>query len=161
MEFEQKREGDNQAFVTAQNELQQMVMNIPEQFRTPQMLEQARAQLETVRTAQAQQLLQRVPSWADTASFEADQAVMLPHIAEYGFTEQEYGQIYDARLIAYVRANALREKRLKDALSVAMSKRQRKPSKQNTSGVGKQSKPSERGKREERGAAVAQLLSGK
>lgn len=116
-EWEQEQVTGRAALADAREEIATLFRMIPEQMRTPQMLAQARQQLAGVRDEQARSLLTRVPSWKDETAKEADMAAMREHLEPFGFGSDELSGVYDARLLAYVRHNALREQRLTAALA--------------------------------------------
>jgi len=108
----------------ARDELQQLVALIPEQARTPEMMARATAEYERVRNEEARKLLQRVPEWRDHQRYTAEKEVMASHLEPFGFSGDELESVVDSRLMAYVRHNALREKRIEAALASARSKRE-------------------------------------
>lgn len=112
LEWETARETERAAMGQATAELQTLLGMIPAEARSPAMIRAAQEKLEVVRAAEQQKLLARVPSWRDPAQFQADLEVIGPHIEGFGFSKDEFGGVYDARLLAYIRHNALREQRL-------------------------------------------------
>lgn len=104
-------------------ELQQMLGMIPAQMRTPEMLQRARQELAQSKEIETRALLDRVPEWRDPKVFEADQPVILEHIEQFGFGADDWGGLLDHRLQAYVRHNAMRERRIAELLQQAKGKR--------------------------------------
>jgi hypothetical protein len=146
-------------------ELQALVGMIPEQMRTPEMVRQAQTRLEAAKQLESARLLQRVPEWRDAKQYAADMEVIGPHVAEWGFDAEELGQVYDHRLLAYIRHNALREQRLRAALENMKHRRQgrgngpktggREPAHERAQG------PQSRGGRTASINEIAKLLGGK
>jgi len=124
-EFDNRKLEQTNAVENAREELATLIAMLPANARTPQMLERARQQIQTQRETQTAELLRRVPEWKDQTAYAADREEMLPHIAKHGFKQQDFDQVYDARLIAYIRHNAKREARLSAMLEQMQAKRQR------------------------------------
>ncbi len=117
-----------------------------------------------MRTEQAKQLLQRVPTWSDPANKQADMEVIAPHLEQYGFEPGELDAVYDARLLAYIRANALREQRLTETLGKLGRVRKSKPAPSNRSNnkatnKRKGSRQHQPGNYAEKAMQVGQILS--
>jgi hypothetical protein len=108
----------------ARDELQQLVALIPEQARTPEMMARATAEFERVKNDEARKLLQRVPEWRDHQRYTAEKEVRASHLEPFGFSGAELESVIDSRLMAYVRHNALREKRIAAALEASRGKRE-------------------------------------
>jgi hypothetical protein len=123
LEWETTKERERNQMANERTELTEMLSMVPPQFRTKQMLEKAQAQIEHAKQAEAMKLIQRVPEWRDPVQFAADMEVITPHVAEYGFSMEELSQVYDHRLLAYIRANALRESRIAQMLATAKGQR--------------------------------------
>lgn len=123
LEFDEKVQQHNNAIANAREELGVLVRMLPESARTPEMLNAARAEIERVREHNIADLFVRVPSWKDQEAKAADLQVIAPHLENFGFKAGELDQVYDARLLAYIRHNALREQKLADMLSQLKSKR--------------------------------------
>jgi hypothetical protein len=98
-----------------QAELQQVLQALPPQTLTPQLIEQARAQLAEKATRDRAQLLELVPEWRDDLKRAADQAVIEEYVAGFGFTKQDLAGVSEAKLHKLLRSAALQDKALKVA----------------------------------------------
>lgn len=68
---------------------------------------------------QRERMLQRNPEWADPEKFKSDMTGMKSFLSEsYGFTENDFAQVYDARLIELIKD----AKRYHDGTQVAKKK---------------------------------------
>ena len=120
--FFTERETERTAMSKARGELEVLVGMIPAEMRTPEMLAAARQQLATVHEDQARKLVERVPEWANAETRHADMEVIGEHIGRWGFSTGELSGIHDHRMLAYVRHNALQEKRLNALLGKSKAK---------------------------------------
>lgn len=123
LEWDADHEHQLSGLATARDEIATLVALIPEQYRTPAMLERARADLTNLRGQEAQKTLDRIPEWADISQYKVDQELMAEHADKFGFTAQELKGVIDSRLVAYIRHNARREKRIIEAGERARGKR--------------------------------------
>jgi hypothetical protein len=134
LEWETTQASQRNQIAAATAELQTLLGMLPAEMRTPDMIRQAQAKLEYTRGLEQQKLLQRVPEWRDPAQFEADFEAIRPHVAEWGFSDADLAGVYDSRLLAYIRHNALREKRLGELLEQTRKQRERRGSPRTTGG---------------------------
>ena len=123
LEWDAEHEHQLSGLATARDEIATLVAMIPEQNRTPELLERARAELTNLRAQEAQKTLDRIPEWSDINQYKADQELMAEHADKFGFTAQELKGVIDSRLVAYIRHNARREKRIIEAGEKARGKR--------------------------------------
>jgi hypothetical protein len=123
--FETEKADQRANLERAREEIGQIVAMLPEAARTPEMLESARNQLAAVKQEQVAETLRRIPEWKDRTQFQADQEIMASHVEQHGFSQSEFANVFDARLIAYIRHNAKREARLNEMLSQMKAKRER------------------------------------
>lgn len=74
----------------------------------------ARAQQARQETEQTEReaLLKAIPEWSDPVRVTADRQTMADHVAAFGFTKHDLGNVTDHRLLNYVRHNAIRERDL-------------------------------------------------
>lgn len=126
LEWETTHAAQRNQIATATAELQTLLGMIPAEMRSPEMIRQAQSKLEVTRAMEQQKLLARVPEWRDPRQFEAEFEVIRPHLSEWGFSDEELSGVYDSRLLAYIRHNALREKRLADLLAETRKQRERR-----------------------------------
>ncbi len=124
-EFHNERDAHRVEMNDARAELEQVVRLIPQEYRTPEMLAAAQAELGRTKQREQTALLERIPEWRDSVRREADLEVIGPHIEAFGFPREMLSTIVDHRLFAYVRHNALREQRLSKLLVDAKAKRTR------------------------------------
>ena len=117
LEFDDRVQKERNAITQAKLELQTMVAMMPASARTPQMLELAKSEMRQEREHQARELLDRVPEWKDARVYQQDTETIVEHITGFGFDGNDWGNIIDARLQAYVRHNALREQRLSQMIA--------------------------------------------
>lgn len=150
------------AVATAKEEIGQMLALVPTELRTPEMLQHARGEIQRVRDEQANQLRERIPEWQSTETYTADMAEMRTHVEKFGFETGEFEQVYDARLLAYIRHNALREQRLAGMIEQMRSKRGRDPSKRTPTKrpAAKKQQPVSRSPTDNMLAATADILKG-
>lgn len=134
LEWETTQASQRNQIAAATAELQTLLGMLPAEMRTPDMIRQAQAKLEYTRGLEQQKLLQRVPEWRDPAQFEADFEAIRPHVAEWGFSDADLAGVYDSRLLAYIRHNALREKRLGELLEQTRKQRERRGSPRTSGG---------------------------
>ncbi len=123
LDFDTQVSKERNAMTQARLELQEMVGMLPATARTPEMLQEAKRRMEAARVDNAREILERVPEWKDRAVFEADAKTIVEHISDFGFSTEDWGNIVDARLQAYVRHNALREQRLTAIIAKARGKK--------------------------------------
>ena len=117
--WDERREQERAELVRQRDELRQLVDLVPREALNQQNVNTARAAIERYQQAEAQKLLERVPEWRDRARYTADRADMDRHLQGFGFDPKELDSVYDHRLLAYIRHNALRERRLSAALEAA------------------------------------------
>ena len=134
LEWETTQSSQRNQIAAATAELQTLLGMLPAEMRTPDMIRQAQAKLDYTRGLEQQKLLQRVPEWRDPAQFEADFEAIRPHVAEWGFSDADLAGVYDSRLLAYIRHNALREKRLGELLEQTRKQRERRGSPRTSGG---------------------------
>lgn len=128
LEWEGEKSKERNRLQNERSEMQKVLSLIPSQFRSPELLSQARDAIDKERQIEAARLVDRVPEWRDPKAFAADMETITPHIGEFGFSKEELRSVYDHRLLAYIRHNALREKRLSEVLAEARERRERKGS---------------------------------
>lgn len=114
LEWETETGRQRQELATGRMELQHMLEMVPQQFRTAEMLGQAKRSLSKIRQDEARMLLDRVPEWKDPKVFESDQRLIIDHLAPFGFTKEDWGTVVDHRLQAYARQNARFMQRVND-----------------------------------------------
>lgn len=161
--FHTERDAQRVEMSTAKAELEQIIRMIPAAMRTPEMLEQAQAELAENRQREQVALLERIPEWRDADRRTADLEVIGPHIEAFGFPRAMLESVVDHRLYAYVRHNALREQRLNALLADAEAKRERKggraPGKRGAPAATPATKPIVKGTlRSDAAAQVGQIL---
>jgi hypothetical protein len=134
LEWETTATAQRNQIAAATSELQTLLGMLPAEMRTPEMIHQAQAKLEYTRALEQQKLFQRVPEWRDRGTLESEFEVIRPHVAEWGFSDADLAGVYDSRLLAYIRHNALREARLADLLEQTRKQRERKGSARTSGG---------------------------
>lgn len=132
--WETERATERNQLANDRAEMETLLGMMPASARTPALLRQAQQQLEQLRQSEAVKLVRRVPEWKDPVQFAADMETIEPHIKEFGFSNEELLQVYDHRLLSYIRHNALREQKIQTMLEDARSRKQRKGSPDNTNG---------------------------
>ena len=143
LEWDSNQSQQQRDLATAREELQGLVSLIPADYRTPAMLEKVRDELVRVRETEARKTLDRIPEWSDIKQYKADQELMATHAEAFGFKSEELAGVIDARLVAYIRHNAKREKRIIEAGARARSLRERKHPSRTGGAKGADLKPSE------------------
>jgi hypothetical protein len=84
----------------------------------------ARRRIDAMVQSERRKTLQRIPSWTDDNARTVDLAGIAEHLADYGFSPAALQGITDHRMLAYMRDNWLRMKRLQDALEKVQPVRQ-------------------------------------
>jgi hypothetical protein len=161
LEFDNERETSRVQIQKATEEIRELVGLIPAELRTPALLEKVRDKMEVTKQQEAAKLLARVPEWRDRATMANDLKVIEAHAEQFGFSRQELSSVYDSRLLAYIRHNALREEKLARVLEEARAKRKPSNVAKTDSKPSGASKPNQRrGRTADAVGAVSQLLRG-
>ncbi|MFV2089021.1 MAG: hypothetical protein ACC642_00030 [Pseudomonadales bacterium] len=129
VEWTDKRTRDIEELAQAREQLATLVAMIPANLRTPQLLQAAQSEQARVRQQQSVALANRIPEWKDEATRLADKALIAKYVEPFGFTPEELGQVYDARLFALLRHVSKRDEQMKALLDTMRGKRKRNPAK--------------------------------
>ena len=104
------------------------------QKRAQQAQEQYQAlrdyEMQQVRQAEQQKLLEALPEWRDPARFKAEAGRMVEHAAQYGFAPEEVGAIVDHRMVRVLRDAILyreQQAKLPEAKRIAKPQKALKP----------------------------------
>ena len=90
-------------YIKANNELHARKTRLQESFNRVQQERQELAQRQQAEVIPQQRakMLELIPEWRDSERFESDKGKMVEHaVKRYGWTEQELGNITDARIVA-------------------------------------------------------------
>lgn len=104
------------AHAQEREEVAELLRMLPQHLLTPAMVNRARESAAQFKEQQAAKLLDLVPEWRDSVQYAADRKVMEAHVEQYGFRKDELASLLDARLMAYIRANARREARTSELI---------------------------------------------
>lgn len=115
--FEEAKAKAENELLRARQQLQEIVAQLPKGAIKPELIARMNAETEAYRRAESERLAEAIPDWDDGGKREADRAVILEHMGEYGYGPQAFDGIIDHRMVKYVRDNALRWRRMNEALA--------------------------------------------
>lgn len=119
LEFEERRVkfGNDQA--KARQELELVLAALPEGAIKPEMLATARREREVMLDREDARSIDVIPEWKDNDAKRADLVGIGEHMAQYGFDKSHIDQIFDHRMLRYMRDNLNRMKLVERALDKA------------------------------------------
>tara|TARA_R110000796_G_scaffold23154_1_gene66660 strand:- start:183 stop:1052 length:870 start_codon:yes stop_codon:yes gene_type:complete len=133
--LEQSRDQFANLNMTARQELQSLVSLLPVEALSPDLLQAAKVQKETIVYNERIKLLNVIPDWKDPAIEAGARASMLENLKEYGFREVEAESMMDHRLVKllhdYTRLRA-RVKPGQDAVKAFKANKGKKPNRTNS-----------------------------
>lgn len=133
MEFDQRRTKQEGELLRAQQEMREVLAQVPKDALKPELLEKARTRHEATMRRERQLTLEHIPAWSDENRRTADMQGMMDFISEWGFDGESFlPTLVDHRAIKFVRDMWLRDQRIKKALEnvkIPLKKGQRPSSK--------------------------------
>lgn len=163
--WSEEREREHADIARSRAELSELLAMVPEDKLKPEVLNKIRARHEGIMSMERQRTLRRIPEWHDEDTRAEELQGIAEHLADYGFSPNTLQGIYDHRMLAYMRDNWLRKRRLSAALEKVKPVRTETPSRSRAASRKPQSDSSVRssaGPRtlERQVAQVSQLLRG-
>lgn len=125
--FEERRTKSENELLRARQQLQEIVASLPQGSIKPEVIARMNAETEQYRKAETERLAEAIPEWDDDARRESDRAMILEHMGEYGYSAPAFDGIIDHRMVKYVRDNALRWKRMNEALKKVEERKPKPP----------------------------------
>ena len=114
--WSEEREREHADIARSRAELSELLAMVPEDKLKPDVLNKIRTRHEGMVTLERQRTLRRIPDWHDEGTRAEELELIANHLADYGFSPNALQGIYDHRMLAYMRDNALRKRRLSAAL---------------------------------------------
>jgi hypothetical protein len=163
--WSEEREREHADIARSRAELAELLQMVPEDKLKPEVLNKIRTRHEGMVSLERQRTLRRIPDWHDEGTRAEELQGIAEHLADYGFSANALQGIYDHRMLAYMRDNWLRKRRLSAALEKVKPVRTETPSRSRAATRKTQSDSSVRpstGPRtmERQVAQVSQLLRG-
>lgn len=121
LQFEERRQQQEGELIRAQNELRDIMAQLPEKAIKPEVLERVRKKHDDVRALERTRTLEMIPDWRDDTRRAEDIKGMVEHLKAYGFPENFLDTAFSARMVKYVRDNWMREQRIRKALDLVTS----------------------------------------
>lgn len=117
-ELEQAEQHEQQSaeLRKAQNELTELIAQLPKGALKPEVLEGIRQKHTTLVNEERARTLEAIPAWKDDKTRETESAGMIQHLQNYGFPPGYLNTVVDHRMLAFIRASHLREQRINAAL---------------------------------------------
>lgn len=103
--FDERRAKEENEFLRAKQEMQQILTSLPKGTLTKEMLAKVAKRAEDYRKAEGERLLEAVPDWSDDEAKATDYTGMAEHLGEYGFTRSFLDNVADHRMLKYMRDN--------------------------------------------------------
>ena len=114
--WEETRDREQASIARERQELSELMAAIPADKLNQETLNAVRLRIDGVVKAERRKTLQRIPTWADDNTRTVELQGIAEHLADYGFPAAALQGISDHRMLAYMRDNWLRMRRLQDAL---------------------------------------------
>lgn len=116
IEWEEERGKQEAELSRSRAELAEIMKMIPPDKLTPDVLNTVRTKQDAIVVSERKRTLERIPAWRDENTRAQELQLIADHLADYGFPASALTQLYDHRMLAYLRDNALRLQRLNVAL---------------------------------------------
>jgi len=113
----EEREQQEADIRRARAELAELLSAVPRDKLNPQVIEAARRSHLARMEIERQRVNQLIPAWQDDQAREADLTGIREHLAEFGLPAGALSEIQDARMLAYLRSNLERKRRVEQALA--------------------------------------------
>lgn len=112
----EEREASDAEIRRARAELAELLSAVPRDKLNPQVIEAARRSHLARMEVERQRALSAIPAWQDDQVREADMTGIREHLAEFGLPVGVLSEIQDHRMLAYMRSNMERKRRVERAL---------------------------------------------
>lgn len=151
LEFEETRAKSEQDDLRVRAELQQLLAELPANFRTGDAFQKAAKKANEAVTQQRQSLLKAIPEWSDQDVRTQEAQGLIEHLESYGFPKNYLQTMsdYDHKLVKYFRDSWKRQQRTENFLKQIKTKTQKsatsKPTGSGPRKVGANSKASMKG----------------
>lgn len=126
--WSEEREREHADLARSRAELAELLAMVPEDKLKPDVLNKIRTRHEGMVSLERQRTLRRIPEWHDEGTRAEELEGIAEHLADYGFSANALQGIYDHRMLAYMRDNWLRKRRLSAALEKVKPVRTETPS---------------------------------
>lgn len=126
---EQRFRDRDAALLRAEQELQDLFAALPKSAITPELRKSLQDKRDQAATEERQRVLEVIPEWQNRDIRTREIGAMIEHLRDYGFPEQYLAGVFDHRMHRYIRANMVREQRIKAALEKVTAKKPSTPSK--------------------------------
>ncbi len=126
--WSEEREREHADIARSRAELAELLQMVPEDKLKPDVLNKIRTRHEGMVSLERQRTLRRIPEWHDEGTRAEELEGIAEHLADYGFSANALQGIYDHRMLAYMRDNWLRKRRLSAALEKVKPVRTETPS---------------------------------
>jgi hypothetical protein len=114
--WEETRGREQASIARERAELAELMAAIPRDKLNQDVLNIARQKIDAHVASERRKTLERIPTWSDDNVRTVELTGIVEHLADYGFPASALHGITDSRMLAYMRDNWLRMKRLQDAL---------------------------------------------
>lgn len=119
----EEREAADAEIRRARAELAELLSAVPRDKLNPQVIEQARRTHLARMEIERQRSLSAIPAWTDDQVREADLTGIREHLAEFGLPAGALSEVQDHRMLAYMRSNLERKRRVERALGQVKTER--------------------------------------
>lgn len=116
MQFEEAKAEAESNLIRTQQEIKELLAEIPKEHLKPETLEKFRAKRQAQFEEARRETLELIPEWKDEATRTKDITGIIQHLTAYGFPTNYLDSIGDSKTFKYIRDNYLREQRVKRAL---------------------------------------------
>jgi len=129
LKAEEERTRKESDLIRAQEEIRELVESVPQQFRTPELLNKIREKHDARLKIERARTLDAIPEWNDEPTRDREIAGMVEHLQAFGFPANYLLNVVDHRLMKFVRESFLREQRIRRALEQVTGERPSTPAK--------------------------------
>lgn len=116
LEWDEERGRQEAALARDRAELSDILKLVPQDKLDSKILEGIRRRQDNLVLTERRRTLERIPSWRDEESRARDLEAIAEHLRDYGFPASVLATITDHRMLAYMRDNVLRMRRINEAL---------------------------------------------
>lgn len=117
VQWEERRSQQEAELERSRAELAELFKAVPQDKLNKEVLNAARQRVDAIVSAERRRTLERIPEWNDDDKRTADLTAIAEHLADFGLPANTLQGIHDHRILAYMRDNMLRKRRLEQALA--------------------------------------------
>lgn len=117
LQFEERRVSFGNEQAKARQELEVILKSLPDGAIKPEIMDRARRERELMIDLEAERVVDVIPEWNDEDVQRRERAEIGEHMEQYGFERGHINQLFDHRMLRYMRDNFRRMQLVERALA--------------------------------------------